>query len=224
MRDAQNLAWKLDRVVGHGAPDELLDTYQQERRPHVTTTTRTAMALGELICEGDPARAAERDARLLAEQDGVVRTLVRQDLIPGLTGGLIDPGSPGAGAALPQPFVHARDRDGRLDDVTGAAVRAVVTGPLADGERTALLAALRPLGGVLVHLGRSGASGDGVVEAVDEDGVLSSWLRACGRRIAIARPDHYVYGTAATATEAVGLLEQLRGRLSGPGAARTQRS
>jgi pentachlorophenol monooxygenase/3-(3-hydroxy-phenyl)propionate hydroxylase len=30
--DAENLAWKLARVLGHGAPDALLDTYAGERR------------------------------------------------------------------------------------------------------------------------------------------------------------------------------------------------
>jgi 2-polyprenyl-6-methoxyphenol hydroxylase-like FAD-dependent oxidoreductase len=30
--DAENLAWKLARVVGHGAPDALLGTYEGERR------------------------------------------------------------------------------------------------------------------------------------------------------------------------------------------------
>jgi 3-(3-hydroxy-phenyl)propionate hydroxylase len=215
MRDAQNLAWKLDHVIRRGAADELLDTYQQERKPHVTTTTRTAIALGQLICESDPERAAERDARLLAEQNGVVQTVVRQDLIPGLTAGLIDPDSPEAGTVLPQPFVHAGSVDGRLDDVTGATVRAVAIEPLLPDERRALLEALAPLGGALVHLGRAGSSGNGLVEAIDDDGVLSSWLRASGQRIAIARPDHYVYGTTSTPAAAVALLDRLRDRLGG---------
>jgi 3-(3-hydroxy-phenyl)propionate hydroxylase len=176
------------------------------------------MALGRLICEDDPGRAAERDARLLAEQDGVVHTVVRQDLIPALTGGLIGPGSPEAGTVLPQPFVHAGHVDGRLDDVTGATVRAVAIEPLLPGERAALLEALAPLGGVLVHLGDAGSSGNGLVEAIDDEGVLSSWLRASGQRIAIARPDHYLYGTASSPAEAVGLLDRLRGLLLRSGA------
>ena len=34
-RDAGNLAWKLDAVL-RGAPERLLDSYETERRPHVT--------------------------------------------------------------------------------------------------------------------------------------------------------------------------------------------
>jgi flavoprotein hydroxylase len=33
IRDAANLAWKLDLVLTGRAPDGLLDTYDQERRP-----------------------------------------------------------------------------------------------------------------------------------------------------------------------------------------------
>jgi 3-(3-hydroxy-phenyl)propionate hydroxylase len=215
MRDAQNLAWKLERVISHGAPDSLLDTYQQERRPHVIATTRAAIALGDLICESDPERAAERDARLLAEQGGAVRTMVRQDLIPGLTSGLIDLGSPESGSILPQPTVHVGGSANRLDDVTGATVRAVAIEPLSPGEREALLNALTPLGGVLVQLGETGMSESGLTSAIDNEDVLACWLRAAGRRIAIARPDHYVYGTASTATEAVELLRGLRAGLTG---------
>jgi 2-polyprenyl-6-methoxyphenol hydroxylase-like FAD-dependent oxidoreductase len=39
VQDAVNLAWKLARVV-HGAPDALLDTYQQERLPHAEEVLR----------------------------------------------------------------------------------------------------------------------------------------------------------------------------------------
>lgn len=33
IQDAYNLGWKLGQVLGHGAPESLLDTYQEERRP-----------------------------------------------------------------------------------------------------------------------------------------------------------------------------------------------
>ena len=216
MRDALNLAWKLERVIKQGAPASLLDSYQQERRPHVTATTLAAMALGRVICERDPARAAERDARLVAEQDGVVKTTIRQNLIPGLGDGLIASATPGAGTTLPQPFIHAQGFAGRLDDLTGCTVRAVATEPLAPADRAALLEALMPLGGVLVQLGTA-AAGDGpLVNAVEDEGLMAAWLNGLGQRIAVARPDHYVYGTAASATDAVALLEQLRDRLYRP--------
>ena len=39
LRDAGNLAWKIAQVVNEQAPDSLLDSYTEERRPHVFETT-----------------------------------------------------------------------------------------------------------------------------------------------------------------------------------------
>ncbi|HSV34714.1 MAG TPA: bifunctional 3-(3-hydroxy-phenyl)propionate/3-hydroxycinnamic acid hydroxylase, partial [Ramlibacter sp.] len=213
MRDALNLAWKLEHVIKRGAPDSLFDSYQQERRPHVTATTLAAMALGRVICERDPARAAERDERLVAEQDGVVKTTIRQNLIPGLGDGLIASGTPGAGTILPQPFVHAQGFAGRLDDLTGGTIRAIAMEPLGAADRAALLEALMPLGGVLVQLGTAEAGAGPLVNAREDEGLLAAWLAGLGQRIVVARPDHYVYGTATSAIDAVALLEQFRERL-----------
>jgi 3-(3-hydroxy-phenyl)propionate hydroxylase len=216
MRDALNLAWKLERVIQHGAPDQLLDTYEQERRPHVKAVTQAAIALGEVICERDPVRATERDQRLLAEQGGQVKTVLRQDLIPGLTSGLIDYNSPDAGSVLPQPIVHTDSFEGRLDDATGRTVRAVAVDPLLPADRAALLEALARLGGVLVQLGTTDPAGTSALNVIDDEDVLGAWLRRTGQRIAIARPDHYVYGTASSADEAVVLLKGLDEWLVGP--------
>jgi 3-(3-hydroxy-phenyl)propionate hydroxylase len=216
MRDALNLAWKLERVIKQGTPDALLDTYQQERRPHVTATTLAAMALGRVICERDPARASERDARLIAEQGGEVKTTVRQNLIPGLGDGLIASATRGAGCILPQPFVHAGNFAGRLDDLTGATVRLIAIDALNAADRAALLEALMPLGGVLVQLGEPAAGSGPVVNAIEDEGVMRTWLEGLGQRFAVARPDHYVYGTATSATDAVALLEQFHERLNRP--------
>jgi 3-(3-hydroxy-phenyl)propionate hydroxylase len=218
LRDAQNLDWKLEHVLRRGAPASLLGTYQQERRPHVTATTLAAMALGRVICERDPQRAAERDARLLAEQGGEVKTTPRQNLIPTLGDGLIAMATRGSGCILPQPFVHAGSFAGRLDDLTGAAVRVIATEPLTPPERSALLEALMPLGGVLVQLGESAPADGPLLRAAEDAEVLRPWIQGLGQRFAVARPDHYVYGTATSATDTVALLEQFHERLYRPAA------
>ena len=46
VRDAANLCWKLAAVVDGQAPDSLLDSYQAERKPHVTEVTRRACRAG----------------------------------------------------------------------------------------------------------------------------------------------------------------------------------
>ena len=63
LRDAENLAWKLDAVLGGKAPDSLLDTYGPERIGHVRHFIELCVGLGRVICVTDPEAAAARDAR-----------------------------------------------------------------------------------------------------------------------------------------------------------------
>jgi 3-(3-hydroxy-phenyl)propionate hydroxylase len=233
MRDALNLSWKLERVLQGRSPATLLDSYEQERHPHVVATTRVAMELGRVICERDPARAHERDARLLAEQGGQVSTRFRQDMIPGLTTGLVDTATPGAGSMLPQPLVRHGERFERLDEVAGRGVRLVASASLSADERRAARHALAPLGGVLVCLAAGAANDDPeegeaagpaaapvadpasgtVVHTTEDVPVLAPWLAQLGRCFALVRPDHAVYGTASSFDEALTLVARLQQRL-----------
>ncbi len=200
LRDAANLAWKLARVARHGAPEALLDSYETERKPHVTATTRTAIALGRVICERDPAAARARDVRLRAEHGGSVPTTIRQSMLPDLQAGLIATGSPGAGSLFPQPRVTLPDSglEGWLDDLGGSGVRVLARDEElgADDART-LDAALAPLQGRLlrrVRAGQPAVDGPGLC-FVEEQTLLDDWLRGLDARLAIVRPDHQVYAT-----------------------------
>ena len=51
VRDVANLCWKLAAVLNGQAPESLLDTYQAERKPHVTEVTRRAVHTGRIITE-----------------------------------------------------------------------------------------------------------------------------------------------------------------------------
>jgi 3-(3-hydroxy-phenyl)propionate hydroxylase len=64
-RDTANLAWKLAAVLD-GAPDALLDSYEQERRPHVAAMQRTANLMGGIVQSTSPVRVQVRDAFLKA--------------------------------------------------------------------------------------------------------------------------------------------------------------
>jgi 3-(3-hydroxy-phenyl)propionate hydroxylase len=91
VRDAHNLVWKLALVRRGLAGDELLDTYEAERSPHVRSIIETAVALGGLLQTTDPAVAASRDARLL---DPDAEQPARSEL-PGLSTGVITDGGGG---------------------------------------------------------------------------------------------------------------------------------
>jgi 3-(3-hydroxy-phenyl)propionate hydroxylase len=60
VRDAANLCWKLAAVINGEAPDSLLDSYQDERKPHVTEVTRRACFVGRIITERNRVIAATR--------------------------------------------------------------------------------------------------------------------------------------------------------------------
>jgi cyclase len=66
IRDAANLAWKLDLVLAGLADDSLLDTYQHERLPSARSPIDFSMELGKVICVADPAEAAARDEAMAA--------------------------------------------------------------------------------------------------------------------------------------------------------------
>jgi 2-polyprenyl-6-methoxyphenol hydroxylase-like FAD-dependent oxidoreductase len=62
-RDAGNLAWKLDAVL-HGAAQRLLDTYEAERRPHVTSMQSRAVRWGRVVQTTRPTVGLLRDAAM----------------------------------------------------------------------------------------------------------------------------------------------------------------
>ncbi len=105
IRDAANLAWKVDLVLRGRAPADLLDTYQSEREPHVRAVIELAVGVGRIIQTTDDRVAAERDAYYRDREDEDTPTVALPPLGPGLV-------AAGGGLPLPQPA--------RLDEVLGS--------------------------------------------------------------------------------------------------------
>jgi 3-(3-hydroxy-phenyl)propionate hydroxylase len=80
IRDAANLAWKLGLVLDGIAGDEVLDTYQPEREPHVRTIARLAVEMGGIISTTDREVAAARDASMSADRPAAQPELPRAEL------------------------------------------------------------------------------------------------------------------------------------------------
>ena len=97
LRDAANLAWKLDLVLRGLAPEELLDTIEAERQPQNEWIIRFAIELGKVLCELDPKAAAERDADAARQADAPPPLE-----LPPLSGGVIR-GRDATGAPTPSP-------------------------------------------------------------------------------------------------------------------------
>lgn len=197
IRDAANLAWKLDLVLAGRADPAVLATYEQERRPSAVAAIDFSIELGQVICVPDPAEAAARDEAMAAAVTGEVAEVPG---LPGLVDGLLLAGTPQAGEAFPQA-----DLGGRwFDDVHGAGWR-LVTDEAGDAaaERLdpELVAWFAALGGTVVGL-------------ADEAPALSAWLAAHDVRWALQRPDFHVYGTAPDVVGAADLLADLCRRLT----------
>lgn len=180
IRDAANLAWKLEAVLLRGAPPALLDTYESERAPHVRSLIELAVRLGNLIQTTDPQLAAQRDARLAAGGPEVF------ELPPQMLGrGAFDEAAPDTPAG--RPFPQPRLPDGRLlDELLGP--RSAVIG------RADALAAACPA--TLERWRRAGAI------VIDQPAApLADWLEAHHAQAVILRPDRYIVGVARTGPE-----------------------
>lgn len=168
LRDAANLAWKLDLVLKGRASDALLDTYQTEREPHVRQVIELAIAMGRVVCERDPEKAAERDRTMLAARAAQPDDAATPPQ-PGLAAGFLHP-SPRAGDLAPQP----RDASGgRRDAALGAGFCLLTRGPHAAPPGIAVLD----------------------VTALGDGGALAAWLGEA--EAALLRPDRHVFGTGA---------------------------
>ena len=201
VRDVANLAWKLRLALDGKAGDALLDTYAEERGAHVRRLTSAIKGIGRLICERDPAAARARDAKLLAEAGGEVRTQPRQHLIPPIEGGFVSAAHhPANGTLFPQPTVRRTQGDVLLDEIAGSGFRVVLAGALPPPS-SAIRKLAAAIGANIVHFDTAG----GLQESGD---VLAGWFTKHACAAAIVRPDHYVYGVAATAVD---LEDQLRG-------------
>jgi len=118
IRDAANLAWKLEAVLSGTASDALLDTYQVEREPHVRAAIELAIGMGRVVCTLDRDAAAQRDAGMLAAQAAGAPALPPPRPSP-FTSGCVLAGSAGAGELFPQPTAGEDLAPMRLDDGLG---------------------------------------------------------------------------------------------------------
>ncbi|MFB9467746.1 bifunctional 3-(3-hydroxy-phenyl)propionate/3-hydroxycinnamic acid hydroxylase [Streptomyces cinereospinus] len=216
IRDAQNLAFKLDLILRGAAGDGLLDTYQTEREPHVRAVTEKGIELGTMQTIRDPERAAERDRVLLARRAASQKPETLR--FPGLGEGLLARASgPGRGELSVQGAVDDGTRSGRLDQVVGDGFHVLVD--------PALLAGADDLSGVLHDLAETGVrvvapggrADDHPWAAVvrDVDGTYRRWFAELGVSLVAVRPDFYVFGTAAGPDAAGVLAREVLGTVTG---------
>jgi 3-(3-hydroxy-phenyl)propionate hydroxylase len=233
VRDADNLSWKLEAVLKHGADPAILDSYEAERRPHAKAMIDFSVFNKSLVSIKNPAKARARDAAMWTALHtpgigGWVRSAgmkpkprLRKGTYLGLPRGLRGV----EGTVAPQPVVRRYDgRPVRLDDAlgTGWAVIGLGVDPretlgtgLARWEQveatfaTVYAAGTRPQGEI-----GDGRRKAGLVDLEDTTGELVRWLRHAGVRpgsVVVLRPDKYVFGVAKDDTSLLtqALVDQL---------------
>ena len=167
-RDAANLAWKLSDVL-NGAPHSLLDTYEQERRPHVAAMQRLANLMGSMVQPTDPRVITARDLLLTAADGTRVHRWLTSNVKPLPSYGR------GAFAKRPRRLVPMRTT-GTLFPQTDRLDDALLNGWAAVSIDHAATHALRSAG-----------------LAVIDPGEDAAWLRGRGLTFALLRPDRFVY-------------------------------
>jgi 2-polyprenyl-6-methoxyphenol hydroxylase-like FAD-dependent oxidoreductase len=201
IRDAHNLAWKLDLILAGNGDDGLLGTYAEERSAHVRVIVEKAVALGRVQTVRDKDAARRRDQEMMRRRDSGEQP--EGFRFPGYASGFLAPASTpdlARGQLLPQAMVTlTTGEERRFDDVAGGGwVLLLRNGDWAREIAPGDLIAWRSLGAELVVLGSAGDDrADGRV-VVDSQGTYGDWFdrQHCGA--AIVRPDWYVYGSAAS--------------------------
>lgn len=208
LRDASNLAWRLDLLLREAAPDHLLDSYSAERLHQNSVTVATSVAMGQVSCMLDPAAAAARDAAFRSGQ------IPPPEPPPGIgRDGIVsrDPADHLAGEKSVQGVVTSAGSTGRFDDVVGRGFVLVLRG----GDPHELLGEARlqafaEIGGRVASLDPDVGLG-----VSDVDGALTRWLDGDGLTAILSRPDAYVFGSSTAVNGGAGLVDALLDELSG---------
>jgi 3-(3-hydroxy-phenyl)propionate hydroxylase len=170
IRDAANLAWKITSVVRGESGEVILNSYQEEREPHVRAIISTAIAMGQVVCILDENAAAARNQEMLSR-----KATGAQDVsvsYPDLVGGYFAK-SPFAGALFPQPVAS----DGtRLDAVLGLSPVLI--------SRSAIPKPSSPLRAFKLDAPEIGNFSE----------FLGAWLEAAGTEAVLIRPDRHIFG------------------------------
>lgn len=215
LRDAVNLAWKLDLVLSGKASDAILNTYETERLVNVRQFIDFSVELGSLQCVTDPQEAAERDERMIASREDPSEAPPIPNPPRRLGPGLLHEGDPLVGMLSAQGQVRQGDRTGRFDDVVGNGwtVLSLVSHPSDVLDRDQI-EFLENIGANLVGMTTDTERGENTV--VDLERKYADWFEDAGVEAVVVRPDFYVYGTAGTMAELPRLVSSLRSALVVP--------
>jgi len=201
IRDAVNLAWRLDLVLRGVSGAKLLQAYEQERKPHITRMIEIAIYLGKIICVADPEAARERDRRYLAGEAPPPPAL------PYIEAGTLFAGTPAAGQLSPHTQVEFNGCLKELDEITGPNFTLVLRDATQVSTLTpSQLEILRALDVAIIGLSGRAV---GVMTVNDVNGKFSKFMTDHQAVAYLARPDGCIYGSAASEADVSALVNSL---------------
>lgn len=211
MRDASNLAWKLALVIKGLAADNLLDSYEEERRDHAKAMINLSVLAGHVLAPPKRWQGTLRDgvSWLLNYLPPVKRYFVEMRFkpMPQYTrGALIVPSAKGSpvGKMFIQPKVLTdAGTTVLLDEVIGENFAIIAWGcDPTWGLSATQIAQWKALGTrfiqVLpdVQLRVPSDAGPDVIRVGDSSGRLKEWFALGTSSIALVRPDRFLAGLA----------------------------
>lgn len=236
VRDASNLAWKLEAVLRGKAADTLLDSYGSERYHHAKSMIDISVRMKDFVSMSNPVASTLRN--LLVRAMNVTPVLGKwlreggfkptPTYKAGSYLGLPRRGRKSAeGTLLPQPQVRTfKGKRVLLDEVLGEgfALIGLANNPQAalSAQSRELLAALDtrfvtlfPFGGRPQGAGIQRHTPAGLLEVEELDEELVRWFKRAGRGrdlVAIVRPDKFVFALV-TAEQLDAALAELKKQL-----------
>ncbi|MEO0551534.1 MAG: FAD-dependent monooxygenase, partial [Pseudomonadota bacterium] len=185
LRDAANLAWKLAMVHRGDAPDTLLDSLERERRPHAKAVIQGAIDMGKIVCVLDPAKAAARDRKMIADREAG-KPFVLPD-VPQIENGVL-PDEIG-GKVLPEGLTGDPGAPTRIDDICGYVPLLILknaassTSPFVHDMLSST---------PLLRIAALNGTAEGCIPILDPDNIMSEMLGS--DQAMLAKPDRIVFG------------------------------
>lgn len=194
LRDAVGLGWRLPAILDGTLTIDALESYETERKPHAEHYIEFSQDLGKIICIADPAEAAKRDAKMIADLEARNYEPITGDLVKLGPGAWCEETS-GAGELSRQGVVLFDGREDRFDQAVGTGWMILAL----DAPSEALLndrqaRIFTRLEGRIVSVGPSGSGRD----VTTCDTTYADWSAETGARYVVLRPDMYVAATAQT--------------------------
>lgn len=183
IRDAHNLAFKLDLVLNGQANEGLLDTYQEERKPHVTTISEKAIMMGKAIQSKSRGGIVTRNFLFfLARNFKFIQDKLNEDAIKKLAykNGFLGNQHSLSGHLTIQPKVQQGDNTPvLLDEMLGNQFALMTTHPI---QKEQVNHFKNKINGQVFIVGQDFTSMD-----------YLDWMQANKMEFIIIRPDRYIF-------------------------------